>query len=209
MESITVDDRGIKTLINENCFRAALSLSCRLLANYGQGFEQRGKSLVKHTSHSLQLWHTRIAILLKLNLLDIAKTEAEAFGDLNRSDLFYEHSQTQEFKSKYGSFPSFSFRLLLAAELPLRLGRPNEALDNLVKILEITTKIQTFLAELKKTAESNFWMERRVRVMCAMINCAMHLKNYDLAHQLFDKILKIPELKQPVKFSIGSAQGRT
>lgn len=209
MESITVDDRGIKTLIHEHCYRGALSLSSRLLANYGQGFDQRGKSQVKHSTHSLQLWHTRIAVLMKLNLLDIAKNEAEAFGDLNRVDLFYEHSQPQEFKSKYGSYASFSLRLLLAAELPLRLGRPHEALNNLVKILEITTKIQDFFAKLKKSSESNFWTERRVRVMCAMINCAMHLKNYDLAHQLFDKILTIEDLKPCMRYSIGSARGRT
>lgn len=209
MESITVDDRGIKTLINEHCYRGALALSSRLLANYGQGFDQRGKSLVKHTTHSLQLWHTRIAVLMKLNLLDVAKSEAEAFGDLNRVDLFYEHAQPQEFKSKYGSFTSFSFRLLLAAELPLRLGRPNTALNNLVQILEITEKIQKFFANLQKTNEANFWTERRVRVMCSMINCAMHLKNYDLAHQLYDKILEIEDLKPTIRYSIGSARGKT
>lgn len=209
MESITTDDRGMKTLITEKCYRGAISLSSRLLTNYGQGYEQRGKTSVKHSSHSLQLWHTRIAILLKLNLLETAKNEADTFGDLSSPDLFYEHSQPQQFKSKHGSMASFSFRLLLAADLPLRLGKVNEAMGNLMKMLEITTKIQNFFADLKKTVEANFWMERKVRVMCAMINCSMHLKNHDLAHQLFENIMKIEKLKSHVKFQVSSAWGRT
>lgn len=209
MESITTDDRGMKTLITEKCYRGAISLSSRLLANYGQGFEQRGKTSVKHSSHSLQLWHTRIAVLLKLNQLEIAKNEADTFGDLSSPDLFYEHSEQQTFKSKHGSMASFSFRLLLASDLPLRLGKANEAMSNLMKMLEITTKIQTFFADLKKTNEADFWRERKVRVICALINCAMQMKNHDLAHQLFENIMKIEGLKSNIKFQIISAWGRT
>jgi trafficking protein particle complex subunit 12 len=209
MESITTDDRGMKTLITEKCYRGAISLSSRLLTNYGQGFDQRGKTSVKHSSHSLLLWHTRIAVLLKLNQLEIAKNEADTFGDLSSPDLFYEHSQPQPFKSKHGSMASFSFRLLLASDLPLRLGKVNEAMSNLMKMLEITTKIQSFFADLKKTNEADFWMERKVRVLCALINCSMQMKNHDLAHQLFENIMKIEGLKSNIKFQIQSAWGRT
>lgn len=82
-----------------------------------------------------QLWHTRLALLIKVNELEIAKKEAEPFGRLNSPDMFYEHQQPQVFKSKHGALPSFSLRLLLAAELPMKLNKPGEALNNLVSIL--------------------------------------------------------------------------
>lgn len=209
MESLTVDDRGIKTLIDEKCYRAAIGLTSRLLTNYGQGFEQKGNTSFKHSIHSLQLWHTRIALLIKINELEIAKHEAEAFAQLNNPDLFYEHQQPQTFASKHGTMASFSFRLLLAGELPMKLNKPLEALNNLLKVLEVTRKIHQFFLNLKKKNEAEFWEERKVRVLSLMINCAMQLKNFDLAHQLFEEIKKLPNLSDETRFALTSAWGRT
>lgn len=209
MESITADDRGIKKLIEEKCYRGAIALTSRLLANYGQGFDQKGNTSFKHSTHSLQLWHTRLALLIKINELEIARHEAEPFGQLNNPDLFYEHRQPQVFKSKHGSMSSFSFRLLLAAELPMKLNRPTEALKNLLNMLEVTRKIHKFFADLEKPNEAEFWKERKLRVMSSMINCAMQLKNFDLAHQLFQEIKELPNLNNDIKFSVTSAWGRT
>lgn len=209
MESITADDRGVKQLIDEKYYRGAIALTSRLLTNYGQGFEQKGNTSFKHSPHSLQLWHARIALLLKINELEIARHEAEAFGQLNNPDLFYEHRQPQVFKSKHGSMSSFSFRLLLAAELPMKLGRSSEALNNLLNMLEVTRKIQKFFVELGKLNEADFWKERKVRVMSSMINCATQLRNFDLAHQLFQEIKELSNLKHEVKFALTSAWGRT
>lgn len=208
-ESLTVDDRGVKTLVEEKCYRGAIALTSRLLTNYGQGFEQKGNTPVKHSPHSLQLWHARLALLIKINELEIARHEAEVFGQLSNADLFYEHQQSQVFRSKHGSMASFSFRLLLAAELPLKLNRPQEALDNLLNMLELTRKIHLFFLDLDKKHEADFWKVRKVRVMCSMINCAMQLKNFDLAHQLFEEIMSLPGLSESVKFSLTSAWGRT
>lgn len=104
---------------------------------------------------------------------------------------------------------SFSFRLLLAAELPLRLNKPQEALNNLLSMLEVTSKIHNFFLRLEKQEEAEFWKERKVRLMCSMINCAMQLKNFDLAHQLYQNILELPGLDPDVRFSLTSAWGRT
>ena len=209
MESVTADDRGVKKLIDEKCYRGAIALTSRLLTNYGQGFEQKGNNSFKHSPHSLQLWHTRIALLIKINELEIAKHEAEAFGQLTNPDLFYEHQQPQVFKSKYGSMSSFSFRLLLAAELPLKLNKPIEALNNLLNMLEITRKIHKFFVDLGKQNEAEFWKDRKVRVLSSMINCAMQLKNFDLAHQLFGEIKELPNLNHDMQFALNSAWGRT
>lgn len=208
-ESLTLDDRGVKTLIDEKCYRGAIALTSRLLTNYGQGFEQKGNTPVKHSAHSLQLWHTRLALLIKINELEIARHEAEVFGQLSNADLFYEHQQPQVFRSRHGSMASFSFRLLLAAELPLKLNKPQEALNNLLDMLEITRKIHKFFSDLGKKPEADFWKERKARVMCSMINCAMHLKNFDLAHQLFEEVTSLPGISESMKFALTSAWGRT
>lgn len=209
MESITADDRGVKKLIEDKCYRGAISLTGRLLTNYGQGFEQKGNTSLKHSAHSLQLWQTRLTLLIKINELEIAKQEAEAFGQLNNPDLFYEHKQPQAFKSKHGSLASFSFRLLLASELPLKLNKPSEALNNLLKMLEITDKIHRFFSDLEKFNEAEFWKERKLRVLSSMINCAMQLKNFDLAHQLYHEIKNLPNLSHETQFELISAWGRT
>lgn len=203
----TTDDRGIKSLIIQKCYRAAIALTGRLLTNHGQGYQGTGS--VKHSIHSLQLWHTRIALLIKINEVEIAKNEAEVFGQLSTPDLFYEHQQSQAFKSKYGSMASFSFRLLLAAELPLKFNKPNEALNNCLHMLEITTKIHNFFVDLGKKNEIEFWQHRKILVLSSMINCSMQMRNFDLAHQLYQKILELPNLTDEFKFTITSAWGRT
>lgn len=104
---------------------------------------------------------------------------------------------------------SFSFRLLLAAELPLKLNRPVDALNNLLNILEQTQKICKFFSDLGKTNETEFWQSRQLRVLSLMINCAMQVKNFDLVHQLFKDILELPKLCEDLKFEFSSAWGRT
>lgn len=171
--------------------------------------EQKGNTSMKHSAHSLQLWHTRLALLMKINELEIARREAEPFGQLNNPDLFYEHQHPQVFKCKHGSMASFSLRLLLAAELPLKLNRPLDALNNLISILEITRKINKFFVDLGKHKEAEFWKDRKVRVLASMINCAMQLKNFDLAHQLFQNVFELPKLSDETKFAFSSSWGRT
>lgn len=211
LESLTVDDRGIKTLVDDKCYRGAIALTSRLLTNYGQGpgIDHKANASLKHSSHSLQLWHTRLALLVKINELEIARKEAEPFRQLHSPDMFYEHQQPQFYKSKHGTMASFSFRLFLAAELPLKLNRPVDALNNLVNILETTEKIYKFFLDLSKQHEAEFWKERKLRVMSLMIQCAMQQKNFDLAHQLYESMSLLPNLSDEFEFSLSSAWGRT
>jgi trafficking protein particle complex subunit 12 len=196
-------------LTNDKCYRSAIALTSRLLTNYGQGYGQKGNNLLKHSAHSIQLWHTRLALLVKINEIEIARKEAEAFGHLDNPDLFYEHQKPVEFKSKHGSMASFSFRLFLAAELPLKLNKHQDALNNLLKIYEVARKIYKFFSDLGKQSEAEFWKDRNLKVMSLMITCAMQLKNFDLAHQLFASIESLPNLSSDMKFALSSAAGRT
>ncbi|KAL7041590.1 hypothetical protein ACKWTF_000831 [Chironomus riparius] len=205
-ENLTIDDNGIRALIKDNCYRSALSLTSRLLSNYGQGLKSGQE--IKHSKHSLQLWYTRIYLLIKINELEIARKESEAFGQLNNADMFYEFTEEQAYKSKKGSLPNFAFRLLLSYELPFKLNRSREALQNLVTILANTRKIHKFFRDLNKLTEAEFWKEREIRVLCSIINCATHLKNFDLINQIFDNLLLLPDLKEDFKFELYSAWGR-
>ena len=172
--NVTTDSRGVRKLIDEKCYRSAIELTARLLKIYGDGF--------KHSSHSFQLWFTRLSLLIKIGENDGAKTESEAFEQLTNPDFYYEHKEPQVFKSKRGSIASFAFRLFLA-ELPLRYHkpRPKLAVTNLINLLETTKKIRQFFADGKKETEMNFWKEREIKVLCSLINCAASVSiHYEL-----------------------------
>lgn len=108
-DDVSQDERGITALIEAGCLRSAVNLTTRCLNNFGQGFGRIGQP-TKHTTHSLQLWFTRFALLLKIGEFSLCQREADAFGWLNRPDVYYEVIQTciDPFSSKNISLLSFS-----------------------------------------------------------------------------------------------------
>ncbi len=119
-------------MVRAGCYRAAVNLTGRLLQMYNQGAGQGG-SLSKHTPSSLQIWFARLALLVKLRQFSVAEVEAEAFGDLDRPDLYFQFYQ-EMYPKRTGSMVPFGFRLLLA-ELPQYLGKQHETLDRLYSLL--------------------------------------------------------------------------
>lgn len=95
ISDVTDDVNGIKNLIAAGSLRAATNLTFRCLTTYGQGFGRAGQP-TRHTPHSLQLWFTRFALLIKLGEYDLCKREAEAFGLLDRPDIFFDVSNICE-----------------------------------------------------------------------------------------------------------------
>ncbi|XP_059607804.1 trafficking protein particle complex subunit 12 [Phlebotomus argentipes] len=184
---VTQDERGLRKLIEEGCFRAAVNLTSRLLTMYGQGYGRLGQP-AKHTPHSLQLWFTRFALLVKLGLFELCQMECEAFGELDRADIFYEF-YPEMYSQRRGSMASFSFRLLLA-ELPMYQGAPIVALHRLTVLLNTCQRIEKLMQTTKVDDNLKFWRRRRVRVQHSIINCALILKNYSMAKHFIESIIE-------------------
>ncbi|CAH1994505.1 unnamed protein product [Acanthoscelides obtectus] len=195
---VTQDERGLRELVQHGAYRAAINLTARLLTIYGQGRGRAGHPS-KHSPHSLQLWFTRIALLIKTKAFGVASAEAEAFGQLEKPDIFYQF-YPEMYKGRAGSIASFSFRLLLA-ELPMHCGKPKESLTKLFNVLAVTRKMLDNLkkglcedgnpmeiSEADRQDSIRLWTGRETRVMHSIVNCALVLKDYELAMDLMGQL---------------------
>uniref|UniRef100_A0A182W2G0 Uncharacterized protein n=1 Tax=Anopheles minimus TaxID=112268 RepID=A0A182W2G0_9DIPT len=208
-DNVTQDERGLRELIENGCFRSAVNLTARLLTIKQQGFGHAGHP-VKHSPNSLQLWFTRLALLVKLGQYEIARVEAEPFGALNNPDVFYEFYHPDMHADRKGSMAPFSFRLLLA-ELPVYLGAPRIALNRLTDLLAVANQIQSYFERTAGTvshakAAHEFWTTRETRILHSIVNCALAVKDFGLVEQLMDRL--VGAATTPQKRILLSAWGR-
>lgn len=212
---VTQDERGLRDLVQAGAYRAAINLSASLLTIYGQGKGRTGHQ-TKHSPHSLQLWFTRIALLIKSKEFRIAHAEAEAFGQLDKPDIFYQF-YPEIYGDRPGSIASFSFRLLLA-ELPMHCGNSKDSLTRLFSILATVKQIIQNLkkglcedgnpmeiSENDRSDSIRLWTGRETRVMHSIINCAIYLQHYELAMEMLEQLCKRDETH---KHMLLSALGR-
>ncbi|KAG0710719.1 Trafficking protein particle complex subunit 12 [Chionoecetes opilio] len=198
--SVTQDDRGLRQLIVAGCYHAAVNLTTQLLTVYGQG-EGRAGHPSKHTAHSIQLWFTRIALLVKLRRFSLAEVECQYFNDLDAPDLYFEF-YPELYGGRKGSMVPFGFRLLVA-ELPQHLGKHTQALDRLNALLRtcnlIIKNLNNGLSEDGSNLEMTnnmrddslkLWRTRRHRVMYSITNCAVSLKDFRLAGSLIERLIQ-------------------
>lgn len=76
------------------------------------------------------------------------------------------------YPGKSGSIACFSFRLLLA-EIPIYLGSPQLALDRLYELYVIANDINLYFAGKQNKEAQAFWKKRELRVLHAIVNCAI------------------------------------
>ena len=224
-DMVSQDLTGLFQLIESGCFRAAVNLTTRILAQYGQGSGQNG-AITRHSPTSLKVWYIRLFLLVQLKQFSTVEVEAEPFGDLDNPDLYYEYYnriepqyQQESGMQKIGSMVPFGFRLLLA-ELPQHLGKHHEAIDRLHQLLATIEKMlknmKNNTPENSQTTECNenaervstlqLWKKRKRSVLYTISNCAIMQKDFELSimnleilYELSDSI----EEKISIKSSIG------
>ncbi|KAJ0171318.1 hypothetical protein K1T71_012868 [Dendrolimus kikuchii] len=197
-EHVSRDEAGLRELLRTGYLRAALNLSAVLISAAGQGVGKLHRPS-KHTPRSLQLWLTRFAVMVRIQLHEPLAKEAEAFGDCSQPDMFYQF-YPDAYETRTGSLVPFSLRLLLA-ELPGHLGKPDEAMNKLYAMLDI---IQRMLANLRmgktedgegtlsseqdKSESIRLWSGRETRVLHSIVNCAIAIKDYRQAGRILTSL---------------------
>lgn len=214
-EHVSRDENGLRELIRSGYLRAAINLTHTLLDGIGQGAGRLNRPS-KHSARSLQLWFTRFILLAKIKRYDVLTKEVEAFGELNKPDLFYQF-YPDIYSDRVGSMVPFSLRLLLA-ELPSHVSNDNEAMDKLYVLLEVINKMLTNLREGKTedgsaTLESEqdkeesikLWNDRKIRVMHSVANCAISMKQYRHAQSVLTTLASEPGITPKQERALRSA----
>lgn len=196
---VSQDTEGLKKLMASGCYRSAIDLTGKLLADMGQG-EEREQSTV-HSPESLQLWQCRFSLMMKLRMYSVLESEFAAFKNLDTPDIYYEF-YPEKYPGKRGSMVSFGMRLL-HAELPHHLGRSSETLDRLYYLLAITEKILKNLDEglsedgsavtisnESRKVSKELWQERDKRVLYSVANILVALRDYDAALSVYESLLE-------------------
>ncbi|XP_015754909.1 PREDICTED: trafficking protein particle complex subunit 12-like [Acropora digitifera] len=215
VDSVPLDESGLRELLARQCWRAALEFTARFLTAHGQGVGQKGQRAL-HTHKTLQVWFSRIALLFKLQMFSTAEVELEAFGNFNQPDLFYEFYPAT-YPGRKGSMVPFSLRIL-RAELPQYMGRPRDALDSLYELQKTCAQVlknlrgnrmedggQGDITPANRMAAIELWIAREVRVLYSIGNCFLGMKDYNLAVAVFESII---EKDSSNSFHLLSGMGR-
>lgn len=211
---VSQDTDGLKKLMSTGCYRSAIDLTGKLLGDIGQA-EQR-ETPTFHTPESLQIWHCRFSLMMKLRMYSVLESECAAFKNMDTPDIYYEFYPLQ-FPGKRGSMVSFGMRLL-HAELPHHLGRSTETLDRLYYMLAIAKKIIKNLEEglaedgsavtvsnESRKVSIELWEERERRILYSVANILISLRDYDAALSVYETLL---EMDIPHQTALLSGLGR-
>ncbi|GAB1603607.1 trafficking protein particle complex subunit 12-like [Argonauta hians] len=206
VDSVSQDTDGLCKLVKNECFRAAVEMTGRLLTAAKQGPENIGH-ITQHTPHTLQIWFCRVALLLKLRLYSVAHSELQNFRNLDTPDLYYQF-YPELYPGRKGSMVPFGLRLL-DAQLPYYLGHNKDAVDKLYHILSVVQQVITNLEnglsedgsamELStesKKASLELWCKRQSQVMYIIANILLSIKDYVAALEVYQELLKKDEVSE-------------
>ncbi|XP_030838931.1 trafficking protein particle complex subunit 12 [Strongylocentrotus purpuratus] len=215
VNQVTRDEHGLKRLLDAGCLRAAVDLTGLLLTSGAQGKGQAGMPS-RHTPHLMQVWFTRISVLMKLQQFTAAEQELDAFGNMDKPDLFFGY-YPDLYPGRQGSMVPFSFRLI-HAELAMYVGKHQLCLDRLSAILSVCHKIvknlqdgkseygqSVELSEENRKASLDLWESRQIRVLHSVGNCLVSMKEYMQAVNVF-KSLVVKEPENEINILCGIAR---
>uniref|UniRef100_A0A0A9XAH5 Trafficking protein particle complex subunit 12 n=3 Tax=Lygus hesperus TaxID=30085 RepID=A0A0A9XAH5_LYGHE len=200
MSDVSEDEMGLRELIQCECYRAAVNLTGKLLAIFGQGLKKQGQPS-KHSVKSIQIWFTRFCLLVKLQDFQTADMESTIWWDLDKPDLYYQF-YPERYGGKLGTMVPFQMRILIA-NIPAYLQKYSLALSRLYSILAVVRQILTNL-ENGKTEDGSLielsskerhiakqlWASREARVQHSIVNVALMSKNYVLAIEVLQNLIK-------------------
>jgi tetratricopeptide (TPR) repeat protein len=213
VESVSMDMAGLRRLVREGCYHAALELTGRFLSAHGQGLGQAGQPSL-HTHKTLQMWAARLALLVAMQQYHEAELELAAFADLVNPDLYYQY-HTHNYPGKTGSMVPFSMRLL-HAQLPSYTGNHQQSLDRLCLLQhtcqEVLSEVrrgylpfvsEPLTPEDQQVADS-LWLERLTRVKFSLANTLVTMQDYLLAVQVYESLLdQLPGLQEQLLSVMG------
>ena len=195
-EMVTCDTVGLKQLLRAECWRSALNLTTKLLGSHNM--PQTASQVTRHSQKNLEIWFCRIALFFELKMFSAADVELEAFGNLDAAVLYY-NFYPDAYPGKEGTMIPFCFRIL-AAILPQHVERPKESLDKLFYLHSVCRQVLRNLTtnlgrsngedveKLQKGIE--LWKGRLLKVLYAIGNTFLSLKEYGLAISVFKQISK-------------------
>lgn len=176
-ESVIADVNGIQILIKCGCIRSVINLTTKILKDIDPTY----------SPYSLQIWYLRIACLMKLKLFKEAEYELVQFQEFNKKQYFYEF-HSEQYPCRKGSMIPFGLRML-NAELPHYLGRSDDSIQNLYKILSI---VQNVLKNLEHDNDESckIWYVRKTKVLFSIINILIGRKSYEKAIEMLSQVLE-------------------
>ncbi|PIK59898.1 putative trafficking protein particle complex subunit 12 [Apostichopus japonicus] len=130
----------------------AVQLTGLLLTSVGQGKGQSGMPS-QNTAESIQIWFTRLALLVKLRQFSTAELESQPFRDFDKPDLYYQYYPAL-YPGRKGSMVPFSFRVLVA-EIPQFVSQHQQSMTRLYALLATCQKIVSNFLRFGRIRERN------------------------------------------------------
>lgn len=202
VEQVKMDEEGLQILLCNGSYHSALSLTGLFLSAHGQGMGQAGQ-MTMHTHKTVQMWSVRLQLLCHLERYAEVNQEMEAFKDLDQPDLYYQYNK-HNYPGLVGTMVPFTMRLIHAL-LPLHLNNLQLALNRTCYLQHTTLQIlrlvrkgqlpfnkQGLTPEEQKIAEE-VWLNRLIRVKCALCRCLLAIGDYSLVREVLEEILTLDD----------------
>ncbi|KAI8052132.1 hypothetical protein BDF22DRAFT_690144 [Syncephalis plumigaleata] len=172
----------IPVLVGNNAWRA--------LAKYTH--QQLLQCDSRDVDEILKLWYCRVLALCKLRLYQLAQTELDGLGELDRAELYYD-SHPGLFPDQSGSMVPFELRVL-HAQLPACLGDIQYSIDRIYALIVYCKRMANVMSESSKQEDRDMtevWQAREAPLLLIVCRYLMQLSDFAAATSLMRHISSI------------------